>query len=503
MSSTDRNRVLAIGLDAADPVLARRLVDAGELPHLRALLGRGCWGEVQSLSALGTTTVWPSFHTGQGAEAHGIYGDWVWNPARMTVERDLGDRLVPFWKSLALQGRTIGTLDVPYAPLSGLSGCSEIAAWGPYDWQGSQLRVSASRLAQIVAETTGPHPLAVRPPTIAGPHDLRGLTDLIAACLDGIRKRGALASRLIREHEHDLALIVFTELHHASHPLWHTVEPDHPVFATEELRSPPEIAGGLVAILREVDRQVGEIVANAGPETTVVVFSPHGMQPTRGLPNILDPLLRRLGFTVVKGWAAQSWPERGASGVRAVKRRVPQRLKDLYYRSLSRSLTYRIAQPAAPIPICDWRRTRAVAVPIGQHGAIRLNLAGREAEGVLNLEEYRETCRELRDLLQSLRRHDGAPLVADVLCVAEDLTGEPPAKLPDILVHWTDAAHVSPLRLEEPDVAATALAPRYTGKHSDQGFFIVCPSRPGAAQPPATIKVTELHRMLEAALAAP
>jgi len=51
---------------------------------------------------------------------------------------------------------------------------------------------------------------------------------LIALFLAGVRERGTLAARLLAEVPVDLLLMVFTEVHRASHLLWHTVDPEHP-----------------------------------------------------------------------------------------------------------------------------------------------------------------------------------------------------------------------------------------------------------------------------------
>ena len=120
-------RVLAIGLDAAEPTLIRELIEQGEMPALKALLEQGKWLRVESPASVGSGSVWPTFITGEDPSLHGVYGEWCWRPATMSLERYRGDDLIPFWKRLVDNGLTVGILDVPFAPLVGVAEGFEIS----------------------------------------------------------------------------------------------------------------------------------------------------------------------------------------------------------------------------------------------------------------------------------------------------------------------------------------------------------------------------------------
>src|SRR5881275_1074526 len=130
MTRSKRPNVLAVGVDAAGPEFVRGLIDAGSLPTLARLLGEGAWGRVESPARVGSGTVWPTFFTGTEASAHGVYSDWCWRPETMSLALYESSRLVPFWQELARAGVRVGVLDVPFAPLVGLSEGFEISEWG-------------------------------------------------------------------------------------------------------------------------------------------------------------------------------------------------------------------------------------------------------------------------------------------------------------------------------------------------------------------------------------
>ena len=496
MSHSDHPRVLAVGIDAAESSLIRRMLDSGELPALRALLDRGVWGRVRSPADIGSGAVWPTFLTGSPPAQHGVYGEWVWRPDDMRVSRTTWDHLRPFWGPISDQGRSVTVIDVPFAPVTGRPRCVEVTDWGAHDLLGGRLEVWPPALARLVGEAGGSHPFATETVDAAGPHDREGLARVRALCLAGVQQRGRLALRLAAATSPDVLLVVFTEVHRASHLLWHTVEPTPPAHRAGELDGPLHGAGALQDILREVDRQIAQLVETVGSQATVLVFSLHGMRPTRGIPTLLQPVLQALGVSVVKQWRDRSKTELAAEALGAVKRRLPGRLKEIYYRRFSRRVTSRLAGPSMAMPAYDWSRTTAVSLPTDQHGWIRLNLAGREARGIVDPRQYAESCGRLEQQLRAVTTADGHPVIRDVLSLASRSGGVPPRDLPDLVVHWDDVTFASPLRIGAPPVTTHPIGMKFTGQHAPGGFFILRPGPEGAPLPTEPVAAEDLHRLL-------
>jgi predicted AlkP superfamily phosphohydrolase/phosphomutase len=419
----------------------------------------------------------------------------------MSVSHLSTDHLTPFWKALELEGYAVGVLDVPFAPIAGLQKGVEISEWGAYDFLRGRMEVSPPALLDWVLKSAGSHPFTTSVIEVLGPHDHQGLAKAVSLFLAGVRERGTLATRLLTEMELDLLLIVFPEVHQASHLLWHTIDPAHPAHNAEG--APPIVTRGLIDIYREVDRQIARLLDAAGPETAVLVFSLHGMRAKEGVPTILDPLLQNLGYACVKDWKTRSWSERARSAVAALKQRTPPRLKRLYHRVASRSVMLRFVQQGM-MPAYDWSRTVAFPLPdqngLNLTGWIRLNLMGREAQGILNSGKYHETCDRLEAVLRGLRTEGGKPVVKDVLRIARETGGAPPQHLPDLIIHWEDAASASPLRLRTPTISARPIGTKFTGQHAPEGFFILRPGPGGIVNPEGSIAAEDLHQLLLGAL---
>ena len=493
-------RVLAVGLDAAEPALIRELIESGEMPALRGLLDAGTWLRVESPAHVGSGAVWPSFLTGTGPAAHGVYGEWAWRPETMGLTRYHGRALEPFWKELARGGMTVGVLDVPFAPLVGLERGFEVSEWGAHDVLEGRTEFAPARLAGVLLKGVAPHPLSLDRLDAAGPDDREALEKVTAGCAEGARLRGELAARLIAETRPRLAVVVFPEIHHAAHHLWHTVAPAHRFYGGNGARreragargGPQPSARALAEICREVDASVARLVEAAGPGAAVLVFSLHGMRPTRGIPNFLGPLLCEQGFARLAGWRSLSWKGRAVSLMAAAKRRAPAPLKTLYYKSLPQSTTQRLAQPTM-MPAYDWARTRAFALPTDQHGWVRINLAGREAAGRVPPAEYEPVCAQVERALRALTTRDGRPLVRDVLRTAAAAAEAAHSRLPDLVVHWDDAAFDAPLKIKGLKLEAAPAGLKFTGQHAPEGF---CVARGVAGLDGDAVRAEDLHRLM-------
>lgn len=469
MAQINGRKLLAIAVDAAEPTFVRRLLEQGEMPALRSLLRSGRWLRVKSPARIGSASVWPTFISGKSPRDHGVYGEWLWDPAAMNLSRYRSDHVTPFWKSLVERDCSLGILDVPFMPLLGLSKGFEISEWGPHDIVDVQTHVSPAPIADIVAKHS-PHPLQSHV-EVSGPHDYEALEKVGTACLAGITARGELAHALLAETEPQLALIGFSEIHHSAHYLWHKVEADHPAYHGT--------LGQLVTtrpcmndLYRELDRQIAKLMTAVDPKTPVMVFSLHGMRPARGTPSFLAPWLCELGYARFQDWRTQSWHDRARSCFAGLKRASPAAFKKIYYHMAPRAITYQLAQSTI-LPRYDWTQTRAFALPTDQHGWIRINLAGREAHGIVPADQYVETCARLERELRDLHDIDGRELVSDVIRVAENAGAAMGQRLPDLVVHWSDAVFAAPLRIAGQSVKAVATGQKYVGQHSLEGFCVL------------------------------
>jgi predicted AlkP superfamily phosphohydrolase/phosphomutase len=124
------------------------------------------------------------------------------------------------------------------------------------------------------------------------------------------------------------------------------------------------------------------------------------------------------------------------------------------------------------LPAYDWKNTRAFSLPTDQYGWIRINLRGRESEGIVPPDKYEKLCLELIEMLSILTSETGELLVEDITRTATDAESALVNPLPDLVVHWRDAAFVSSLKIKESKVPALMVGKKSTGQHASSGFCI-------------------------------
>jgi predicted AlkP superfamily phosphohydrolase/phosphomutase len=263
------------------------------------------------------------------------------------------------------------------------------------------------------------------------------------ALSEAVRTRALAAEWLLRDRLPDwqLGIVVVSESHSAIEPLWHGVDPTHPLHV---LPSAPAAGEALRKVYEAIDRLVGDLVA-AFPDTTVVAFAMHGMGTNDAdLPAmaLVPELLYRHAFgrpyAKTRAWASElpggapvlapdegwdkvmagvvPWPPQPGLGNR-LRRLVGKANKPGWAKSSD------LGWMPATRYYAFWPDMPAFALPAYYDSQIRLNLEGREARGKVPLARYEAARQEIVALLEECRDaatgetavaaihlHDRAPL---------------------------------------------------------------------------------------------
>ena len=122
------------------------------------------------------------------------------------------------------------------------------------------------------------------------------------------------------------------------------------------------------------------------------------------------------------------------------------------------------------------RRRCAFAMPLNEEsGAIRINLRGREPDGVVEPgEEYQALAEELRDALLELRdTESGISLVSEVLFTRDlvpEATDNP--KIPDIFIKWNRTKRMDAVQSERLGRIEMDFWPARSGDHHVDGLVL-------------------------------
>ena len=481
--------LLMIGLDAADPTLIRKWMAAGLLPNLSALLSRGGWATLDPTPDWMVGALWPSFYSSSTVEHFGMYHYLVWRPERMATERPEPQwmPLEPFWRDLPALGRRVIAVDVPLCyPPNDYPGV-EVSGWATHEILHAPGSSPAGLLNEIRREF-GPPPLPEESACQLTAAECLAARD---QCIEAARQVGELGRALMQRHPWDLSLVCFSSTHRGGHLLWdRTILDDGATPAQLE-----RIEQGLRDIYVACDSAVGRLVETAGEQAAVMVFSLHGMGPNSDRTGILPEMLLR----ILEDRRSEGEPIRPVRLADRLRRLAPEEWRNRIKRRLPRWLQDRLTVYWR-LSRVDWSHTRAFLAFCDLDGYVRINLRGREREGIVGAEDYRPLCEAIAAGLRSFRDADtGEPLVREI-GFAEQVFAPGPRRLylPDLIVRWVD----SPASLHR-----RIVSDRYgfipwprpgqpplgrSGNHSRQGFLIAGGAAFGHERLPASARLIDL-----------
>ena len=181
-----------------------------------------------------------------------------------------------------------------------------------------------------------------------------------------------------------------------------------PGSATPALRARETAAKTLSEIpIRAIDSALAEFIEALPQNYLLIVVSGHGFDLDNMAGDLLQEALIRMGMTVPR-------------------------------QTNSRYATY------VPALSLDMTRSRAFCLPTAWEGLIRINLRGREPNGIVAEAEYQSVCDEIETELLALRhRHNNAPVVKAVVQPRRLYRGPFSDELPDLSVIWNTGHIVS------------------------------------------------------------
>jgi predicted AlkP superfamily phosphohydrolase/phosphomutase len=414
--------------DAASASRLARLLDEGRLPTLAALRDRGLWHDLDAPATQFAAGAQHTLYSGVELAEHGLFYPFQWSPTEQRVHYMAAfDAPPPIWERLGPLGTRTLAID-PYEsrPPQEAPPGTLVCGWQLHDRVVLRQWSSPPEAATALERLLGP-PLPVD--EVFGRHTVAEMLALRRRLL-GAPPRVADATLLhLAQGEFDLAWLTFCAAHVAGHQFWDLSQLDG---AELDDGSRHVLATTLDDVYVAVDAALGRIVAALPPATDLIVLSPVGMDVNTSradmLPEMLDAVLHPERQDEASS-RSSIWRLRAAlpSGLRArVARALPERV--------ALDLTARLELRGV-----DWSTTEAFAHPAENQGYIRLNLRGRERDGIVDPADAPTLMDRIADGLRSFHDLGGGPAVESVERVAERFgDGARADLLPDLLVRWTN-----------------------------------------------------------------
>jgi len=366
--------------------------------------------------------------------------------------------------------------------------------WGAHD-PGIAEFARPSSLADEILQRFGPYPANEWTYGFVWPS--RAKTEAAGASLvAAVDRRSEISQWLFAERfpDWDLGIVVIGEYHSVIEPMWHGIDPDHPLHGQP---SGPAARTAVEDVYEAGDRMLGALM-DRFPNVRLVAFSMHGMGPNHAdiasmvlLPELLyrahfgKPLLAEDDWDLTADGvplleADANWELevlKGFPGQKSPLNKLQRRVKGVARRlGLAPTPQFSLDWMPAAHYQSYWPQMPAFALPSYYDGAVRLNLAGRERNGLVQPESYEEVCTRIENLvLECSDPISGRPITAEFIRQKKskfDVTSSEA----DLLVNWDTA----PLGLDHPRLGRIGPFPyRRTGGHTGKNGVAYFSDRDG------------------------
>jgi predicted AlkP superfamily phosphohydrolase/phosphomutase len=423
--------ICVLQFDAASVAVVDRMLGAGRLPVLAQLVARGTRMTLATPADHFAAGAFHTLYSGVEVADHGLFYPFQWDPGAQRARYMTAFAAPPaIWERLARAGlRTLAIDPYESRPPGDWLG-TYVCGWGFRD------RVVMPRWslpAAAGAQLAGVHGESPHATEIFGRPTVRELLALRTKLVAAPARVATAAVELLGRERYDLAWLTFSAAHLAGHQFWDLSQLAHePAGRDREV-----LLGALEDVYTEVDAAFGRVLDALPGDCDVLVASAVGMDVNTSRADLLPQMLER----VLAGGPPAGDDDGDGDGARAgaiwrLRAAIPPGARGAIARALpdraALELTARLELRGI-----DWSQTAAFCHPADNQGYIRLNLRGRERDGIVTAEDADDLARVIAAGLQTFCDPDGAPAVASVDRVAESYAGARAGQLPDLVVRWS------------------------------------------------------------------
>ncbi len=423
-----KHPVLLIGFDGADWNLIAKLCRQGKMPALQSVIDQGCAGPLAGPANTFAGGVWPTMYSGKEVAWHGIYHNKLWRHTAMRCEIAADSWLPekPFWENLP-PAKRIAVIDVPMTVgQPRMTNGLQLSGWGTHD-----LIVKGSSPDTLWTELTKRFGKPAVPLELYGPQTAATLITLREKLLAATEQMADIGEHLLGQGPWDLFCLVLGGPHRAGHYLWDLSQIDTGGLAEDQRQL---LDTALEDIYIASDRTLGRLLAATPAESRVMVLAVHGMGANSGWSERCAEMLTR-----IQNQGDDVKPKKGL--LYTIKTMLPWTLIRQVTTRLPQALMNRLVSVWSA-SMFDWTTTKAFPLPMDHAGYIRINLQGREPQGIVKQgEEYEQLLAELTTAFSSFRDIDsGRPIVDRVYRMTDFGPAEAPYRdlLPDLVITWAD-----------------------------------------------------------------
>lgn len=458
-----RAPTVVFAIDAGDSELVSGWIQDGRLPTIARIANEGFFSRIVDPELLNEMGSWVSTFSGVSKLRHGYYHFRKLNAGTYDLVRAIpscAQNALPFWCYTRESGINCLIVDPPELnAYDGVNGI-QIANWGTHKSErlSEPFACRPASLADSIEAKFGPTAKLVT--FEAATNDDKDISQFQAG-LRRIRNKGTLCRDLSAKEDFDLMVISFHESHTLGHRLWNY---------QKEYSPPNALTNAISEIYSTIDGEIGTIVDSLPADSNLFLISAYGLNGMYPMEGFTESFLHQLGYQ-----RRRSASEFGADPLTLVRRAVPKKLRSM--------LSDRLSATAQEQSIASnfknstqWDQTRAFSIPSLYTGMIRVNLKGREPQGLVEVEDYAKFLDELESELNKLTDPlTGQPAIRRITRTCEAFACDINHHLPDLFIEWQWSREFIDT-LEHPRAVLRQEKQTYhrSSFHTSVGFIIGC-----------------------------
>jgi predicted AlkP superfamily phosphohydrolase/phosphomutase len=411
-------RTLIVGFDGATLDLCERWVAEGRMPTLAGLMGDGSFGHMRSVFPYNSAVAWATLATGTNAGRHGIF-DFVFpvqGAYALRVTTRENRRVPALWNHASDSGAKVGVVNIPMTfPAEALNG----------------FMISGMDAPSLEERAVHPPGLLEQIRRIQPDYRIMSKAYIRAEhgewdeaereLIEVMVNRARLTAELAKRESPDLLMVNLEATDGSHHFFWQHFDPTHP---RHDPKLAPRFGDAIGRVYEASDRELGRLIDTFAPDTVFVV-SDHGGGPSNDWVVYMNDWLASVGLLQVHRSARASVVKRAyAMAMRHMSAPLKRRLRPVFGRFIEK------AKGLTLYGDVDWSTSKAYATI---QSMVRLNLAGREPQGIVTEDQRDAVLREIADRGEASRFPDGRALFTSVARADEIYRGNAPES-PDIVL---------------------------------------------------------------------
>jgi len=445
-SSKDNGRTFILGADGATWFVINRLLESGELPNFRRAMEMGAYGPLESIENMRSASAWTCMFSGYNPGRHGIYEFYEFLPESYSLKYIHGGyKKVPgFWSYLNHVGQSSGVINTPmtYPAETGVGSAGYMIAGLDGPGKASPRFSSPDGFMDRLEKAMGRE--YVIEPGLTGAIASGNPQEAVDLLHDELESKHRAMRVMLDEMPVDCLLFVFRSLDAAQHCFWKWMDPEHPKHAQCSADEIKQFGGVIDDVYRKLDEALGDLLDRAGPNDSVMVISDHGFGRKCPVSSQLNRWLEAHGYLVYESGGDR--PNLVSKALKFVASHTSRSTKEKLARMLPGVRNW--AQSKALFSGVDWSKTRVYSD--AQFPRLRLNIKGREGQGIVDPADAPVLMNEVREALQGMRDSvSGEPIVRDILFRDDIYPGPHTGPAEDILVRWREDIVINGVAMPE------------------------------------------------------